>query len=151
MAGEGDALMTSTPGLPLVVGTADCVPVIVEGRAVVAVIHAGWRGLAAGVIGATLDHMARSGAEPERAAVGPAIGPCCYEVGEEVLAALEGYAVTTRSGAPGVNLSSAAVAQLGSLAVWRDEHCTSCGAGFHSYRRTGTPSRQVAVGWLPSA
>jgi YfiH family protein len=90
---DADALMTSLPGIALAVSTADCVPVLVvdpEHR-VVGVAHAGWRGLAGGVI-AELTRSMREAfgtrAEASRAAVGPAIGPCCYPVGEEVITAL---------------------------------------------------------------
>ena len=75
------------------VRTADCVALLLgdeEGRAVAA-LHAGWRGAAAGIVGAALDELRRRGVEPGRlrVALGPAIGPCCYVVGPEVRAAIE--------------------------------------------------------------
>ena len=81
--GEGDALFTDEPGLVLSVITADCVPVLVAGPEGLAAIHAGWRGIVGGVIPAALEKM--KGAPADWTAwVGPAIGACCYEVGEDV-------------------------------------------------------------------
>jgi YfiH family protein len=83
--GDGDALLGSRPGLALRVITADCVPVLLESAAAIAAVHAGWRGLAAGIVGAA---ASRLGERPRAAVVGPAIGGCCYEVGPEVAAAV---------------------------------------------------------------
>ena len=88
-SGEGDALVTRTPGVAVSIRTADCFPILLadpETRAVAA-IHAGWRGTAAGVVATTLDRMrSEFGTEPGNvlAAIGPGIGACCYEVGIEV-------------------------------------------------------------------
>ena len=86
---QGDALITATPYLLVGVRTADCVPILLveEKRRVVAAVHAGWRGTADNVVGQTVARMTEAfGAEPAlvRAAIGPAIGGCCYEVGPEV-------------------------------------------------------------------
>ncbi len=81
---EADAIVSAEPGRAVGIVTADCVPVLVAapGGAYVAAIHAGWRGLAAGVIPAAIEHLAGLGVAPSalRAVVGPHIGPCCYEV-----------------------------------------------------------------------
>jgi len=88
-AGEGDALVTRTPGVAVSIRTADCFPILVadpETRAVAA-IHAGWRGTAAGVVRTSLNRMrSEFGTDPRNvfAAIGPGIGACCYEVGLEV-------------------------------------------------------------------
>ena len=88
-AGEGDALVTNLAGLALSVRTADCFPILLadpETRALAAV-HAGWRGTDARIVQATLARMeAEFGSDPRNifAAIGPGIGKCCYEVGEEV-------------------------------------------------------------------
>jgi len=88
-AGEGDALVTRTAGLPVSVRTADCFPILLadpEKRAVAAV-HAGWRGTAAHIVQAAIARMQTEfGSDPRniRAAIGPGIGKCCYEVGAEV-------------------------------------------------------------------
>jgi purine-nucleoside/S-methyl-5'-thioadenosine phosphorylase / adenosine deaminase len=80
----GDGLWSDEPGLPMLAMSADCLPIAVvrtDGERAIAVLHAGWRGLAEGVVAAGVDALGRG----EKAAiVGPAIGPCCYEVGEEV-------------------------------------------------------------------
>lgn len=87
-----DALVTDTPGLALLVTTADCTPVYVYDpiRRAAGLAHAGWRGTAAGIAARTVAAMVREfGSDPARlyAVVGPAIGPCCYEVDEPVVAA----------------------------------------------------------------
>jgi len=87
--GECDALVTQTRGVAISVRTADCFPILLadpETRSVAA-IHAGWRGTAAGVVRSSLDRMrSEFGTDPRNvfAAIGPGIGPCCYEVGVEV-------------------------------------------------------------------
>src|SRR5579872_3178802 len=89
IAGEGDALITDRAGLGVSVRTADCYPILLAdpvARAVAAV-HAGWRGTAARVVQETIASMRREfGTQPANlfAAIGPGIGQCCYEVGEEV-------------------------------------------------------------------
>ena len=88
-AGEGDALVTATPGVGISVRTADCFPILLvdsDTRAVAAV-HAGWRGTAAGVVTSTLARMRNefgTDAGNVYAAIGPGIGQCCYEVGVDV-------------------------------------------------------------------
>jgi YfiH family protein len=149
LQGNGDALFTTTPRLPLAVGTADCLPVVIEASGGVGLAHAGWRGAAAGVVGALRSAMEAAGLVPHRAAVGPGIGPCCFAVGPDVAAALPGHRSITRAGGESVDLPGAVAAALDGLEVWRSEECTCCGAGFHSYRRDGTRQRQVAVAWLP--
>ncbi len=91
---QGDAVVCGTPGVPVGVFTADCTPVLLadrHGRAVGA-IHAGWRGTAAGVVPLAIETLARHfdvTAADLIAAIGPAARRCCYEVGPEVVAALE--------------------------------------------------------------
>ena len=150
LLGDADAIVTTTRGLPVCVATADCVPVIIEGAGSTAVVHAGWRGVVAGVVAATLVAMQSMGDEPLRAAVGPAIGPCCYEVGADVASRLAPFAAETVGGTTSVDLSAAVAAQLGSLSVWRADRCTYHLDAFHSYRRDRTTLRQVAVTWLPT-
>lgn len=149
-AGEGDALITDRPGLLLGVRTADCVPVLVadpDHRAVAA-IHAGWRGLVAGILSRALEAMSRrfgTESRPLMAAIGPAIGPCCYEVGPEV-------AVQFSELFPGredlnrrtrIDLREAARRQLAAAGVperqiWVAALCTGCRSeDFYSWRREG--------------
>ena len=87
--GEGDALVTRTPGVAVSVRTADCFPILLADpkEHAVAAIHAGWRGAATGVVRTSLDRMRSAfGTDPKNvfAAIGPGIGGCCYEVGIEV-------------------------------------------------------------------
>lgn len=89
--GDGDGLVTTSPGTGLVVWTADCVPVLIVGEGVVAAVHSGWRGCAADVLGAAIDRMrdvngVRSG--DLRVVLGPAVCGRCYRVGSEVIDAL---------------------------------------------------------------
>lgn len=146
--GAGDAVFTTTPGLPVAVFTADCVGIAIEAEGAVAVTHAGWRGAAAGVVEATLDVFSRHGVAPTRATIGPAIGPCCYEVGPEVLAEFPDHLGTTSWGTASVDLPSNVADRLGGLDVVRIGGCTRCGEGYFSHRRDGTAHRQATVAWM---
>jgi len=89
LIGEGDALITNQPGIGVSVRTADCLPILLvdSRRRVVAAVHAGWRGTAAGIVSGTIREMSvRFGTEPAEifAAIGPGIGECCYQVGADV-------------------------------------------------------------------
>jgi YfiH family protein len=149
-AGDGDGLVTGAP-LAVAVATADCVPVIIEGERATAIVHAGWRGMADGVVAAGVARLVADGDTPVRAAIGPSIGPCCYEVGAEVIDALDPFAATTTWGTRSVDLWSAAESQLAGLEVWRADVCTFTDHRFRSHRRDGTRQRQVAVTWLQPA
>lgn len=146
-AGEADALVTAVPGLPLAVFTADCLGVVLHGPGTVGVAHAGWRGLAAGVIESTIDLMRQTGTAPTRAGIGPGIGPCCFEVGDEVAEAFPEAVSVTTWGTRSVDLRAAAARRLRGLDVWIDDRCTACGGGF-SHRASGTSQRMAALGWL---
>jgi YfiH family protein len=86
---EADAIVSNEPGLALAVQVADCAPILLaDGRSgVAAAVHAGWRGTAAGVAAEAVRAMRALGSSPEDivVAVGPSIGPCCYEVGDELI------------------------------------------------------------------
>ena len=148
--GEADAVLTTVSGVAVAVATADCVPVVIEGAGFAAVVHAGWRGVAAGVVQAALARMGSLGLTPERAAIGPAIGPCCYEVGPEVAERFPGHTGVTTRGRASVDLPGAVAAALGDLATWRSDRCTFTDAALNSYRRDRTDRRQVTVAWIPS-
>jgi len=148
-AGAADGLITDRPGLPMTVATADCVPIILEGNRSVAVLHGGWRGIAAGIIEAGLDAMRALGDTPLRAAIGPSIGPCCYEVGDEVRSAVGGFEATTTFGSGSIDLWTATADRLSGVEVLRTDICTFTDERFVSYRRNGTKQRQVAVAWVP--
>ncbi|MCX7603223.1 MAG: peptidoglycan editing factor PgeF [Bryobacteraceae bacterium] len=147
---EADGLATATPGLRLAVRTADCVPLLLfdpVARAIAAV-HAGWRGAALGIALEAVRFLAtRHGARAGNmiAALGPAIGGCCYEVGSEVahqFRALfpERNDLGTRTK---IDLREALrrqliLAGLSAAAIDVSPHCTRCGGGeFHSWRRDG--------------
>jgi YfiH family protein len=147
---EADAMVTTVPGLPLAVATADCVPIVLEGDGVAAVIHAGWRGAAAGVIPATLRALRAHGLDVTRAAIGPAIGPGCYEVGDEVAAHFPDFVTRTTWGTQSIDLPGIVRGALHGLEVWQSGICTYTDRAFASYRRNRTDLRQVAVAWLPN-
>jgi YfiH family protein len=139
--------VTSVGELGLMVLVADCVPVALVGHGCAAMLHCGWRPLADGLVERALGRFE----EPPAAAIGPGIGACCYEVGEEVLerfADLEGVA-------DGRMLDLAAVVRrkLEARGVTRIEHvdlCTSCNPElFFSHRRdNGVTGRQAGIAWL---
>lgn len=148
--GDADAIVTEVADLPIAVATADCVPIIVEATGAVAVIHAGWRGAMAGVLSATLQLLSESGHAPIRAAIGPSIGPCCYEVGDEVADLFGGFVSSTTWGSTSVDLPGFVERELSGLDVWRSDECTFTSDRLHSWRRDRTKQRQVAVAWLPN-
>jgi YfiH family protein len=154
--GEGDALFTEEGGLALSVATADCVPVLVAGPRGLAAIHAGWRGIAGGVVAAALEKL--QGRPGEWTAwVGPAIGVCCYEVGDEVaqrvVAATDpGVAVPGPAGRPHLDLPRAVRHQLASAGMGEVivlPRCTRCDEmTLWSYRREGKKAgRNLAFIW----
>jgi len=151
-----DALITDLEETLLTAVTADCVPLALFADGAVSVVHAGWRGLAEGVIQAAVrDLCDLAGVGPENviAFVGPAAGVCCYEVGDEVLQAIGVTAVHS-----GRMLSSAdtAIRQLDAAGVNQIEAvdiCTICAdpSVLNSFRRDGDNSgRQGVLAWLSS-
>ena len=146
--GEGDAAYTTVARLPIAVATADCYPVVLQAPGAVGIAHAGWRGTAGGVVTRLRRVMAAAGHAPVRAAVGPGIGACCFEVGDDVCDAFAGFAAETAWGTRSIDLVAALKAQLGGLVLWDATACTMSDPGFHSFRRDGTARRQVSVAWL---
>lgn len=145
---EADAICTDVPGEGVGVYVADCVPLVLADARLgaCAAVHAGWRGTAAGVATATVRALgAAFGSRPQdlRVALGPAIGPCCFEVGEEVAAAFPAGVVLRRAGEkPHVDLRRALRLELERAGVPADgidaiAGCTSCDpeGRFFSYRR----------------
>lgn len=155
--GDGaDALVTPAVGVAIGVLVADCLPVLLAdpGTRIVAAAHAGRRGLAAGVLQATVTAMADLGADPGRtvATIGPAIGGCCYEVPaairDEVAATIPGAAARTSWGALSLDLPAGAVQVLrgaGVEHVHRIPSCTFTDERFYSYRREGRTGRFAGV------
>jgi hypothetical protein len=158
---EADAVLGVAGEGPVAVVTADCVPVLLASEAggAVAAIHAGWRGLAAGVLEAGVAEL--QGLAPNQvlfAVVGPHIGPCCYEVDQPVIDALgvrhrshlETAIVATRDSHADLDLGALSRAVLAACGL-APSHiggvarpCTSCDARrFHSYRRDGPRSGRL--------
>jgi hypothetical protein len=145
-SGSGDALISGRGDLALVVVTADCVPVLLGAGERIAAVHAGWRGIVAGVVPAAVARLA-AGPAAVTAWVGPAIGVCCYEVGEEVAeqvaaaAGGDGCVHRAASARPHLDLRSAVEAQLAAAGVAEVRHldlCTRCHPEWlWSYRREG--------------
>ncbi len=142
---EVDAQATAEPSLAPLVMVADCLPIALSGPSGVAMVHGGWRGLAGGIVAEAAGRV-----EAETAAIGPGIGPCCYEVGEEVLAEfddLDGVADGRMLDLPAVARKLLEHAGVGSVAV--SELCTSCNADLlFSHRRDGEiTGRQAGLVW----
>jgi len=156
LVGEADALICDQPGLLVAMRVADCVPILVAGDGVVAAIHAGWRGLAAGIIPAT---MAALGTGRWVAAVGPRICVDCYEVGEEVvdgvgtLVPASSFVRRDLGTRPHADLGAAAAHQLKEGGVTEVDVlpvCTRCSARHWSHRQEGQAAGRQAglVGWM---
>lgn len=165
---DADASVASAPGLVCLVMTADCLPVLFSSQdgQVVAAAHAGWRGLANGVLQRTLQAMRERGAGEILAWLGPAIGPQQFEVGQDVAQAFldtslnaaerQAFQAAFRAihGRPGKYLAD--IYALGRLMLARDgvtqvaggEYCTVSDASqFYSYRRDGVTGRQASLIW----
>ncbi|HEX7293267.1 MAG TPA: polyphenol oxidase family protein [Solirubrobacterales bacterium] len=154
---EADGQVIRSPGPVGLVYTADCLPVAVAGPGGAAILHCGWRGLAAGIIARGVEAV-----DATAAAIGPGIGPCCYEVGDEVLTALKVQTPppTGRKDEPSgtfrpvgrVDLVEVARRQLRQAGVGEVEVaglCTRCEEElFFSHRRDGGPGRQGGLVWL---
>jgi polyphenol oxidase len=156
---EADALVTTARDVALVVLVADCTPILLSDRraGVVAAVHAGRRGLAAGVLPATLSVMAALHARPDRvhAVVGPGICPEHYEVPAdmraEVVASAPGSDATTSRGAPALDIRAGLLRQLHDAGVRRLAvlpQCTAEDERFFSHRRDGVTGRFAGVVWL---
>jgi len=146
--GDADAVFTTVPELPLAVGVADCYPVALVADGGVGIAHAGWRGVVGGVVSRLREAMSAAGVAPHLAAIGPGIGPCCFEVGPEVAEQFPRFVTMTSRGTEGVDLPAALRSQLVGLTVWESGVCTMSDPAYHSFRRDGTPERQAAVVWL---
>lgn len=142
-----DGHVIPEPGLAALVFVADCLPVALAGPEGVAMLHCGWRPLAGGIVARG---VAAIGAT--HAAIGPGIGPCCYQVGEEVLDAFAGLGGGIADG-PMLDLDQVTHRLLRQAGVRQIEStgiCTSCEAGyFFSHRRdAGYTGRQAGLVWL---
>lgn len=158
---EGDALTTALTGAPLAVRGADCPVVVLVGeRGVVGAAHAGWRGLAGGVLDRTVASMRSDGAGAIRAFLGPCIWAECYEFGPDALAELEpelgarAVSAKTSQGAPALDLVAGVEHRLQGLDVAVDlshSRCTGCSPELFSHRARVDTGRHAAVIWLERA
>jgi polyphenol oxidase len=150
---EADGLATVLHGVAPFVLVADCLPIVLVALEAVAVVHAGWRGLAAGVIGEGVAALRELGAGGEiAAAIGPGARRCCYETGDEVHAAFAPHGAAVREGdridlpaIAGRELAATGVAEIHDVGI-----CTICSDPvlFFSHRRDrGVTGRQVGIAW----
>ena len=155
---RADAAVTTVPGCAIAVFSADCAPVVLGSpEGVVAVVHAGWRGLRAGVLERAVESMRSLGASTVAAHLGPCIHAECYEFGADDLdsvAARLGDSVraTTTTGAPALDVPAAvrsalAAVGVGSAHVDDVDVCTACSPDHFSWRARREMGRQAAVAW----
>lgn len=146
---EADGHAVARKGVAATVLTADCIPVVLGADGAVAALHAGWRGLAAGILEEGVSALREVGGGGEATAiVGPCAGACCYEVGEEVHAAFGGAHCAGRL----IDLRAIAQERLlaaGVVQVLHVRACTICDEDYFSYRREGAKAgRQAGLAWL---
>ena len=164
--GTADGAVSSTPGQVCAILTADCLPVLLAARegGRIGAVHAGWRGTAADIAGGAVARAGESGISPDSIQVelGPSIGRCCYEVGEEVLDAFSGSGLLDRetlqevAGTKRLDLRALNARLLERAGVRREsirqsDHCTRCGhREYFSYRWDPSDvGRQSSwVGWV---
>ena len=149
---QGDGLWTDRPGRALGLLTADCFPVVLarqDGKPRLVALHVGWRGLMEGI----LENGVAASAGPVAAAIGPGIGPCCYEVGDEVAAPFRARFGESVMQGRNLDLAEAierGLREQGVSSVERTGHCTSCEPElFFSHRRDrGRTGRQGVLAYI---
>ncbi len=157
LGSEADAMVTGEHGIVLALRTGDCIPIVMhDGSGVFAVVHAGWRGLLAGVVTRTAEKMRTMGATAVYLEAGPCIGPECYRFGEADLRLMatrfgDDVRANTSSGEPSLDLRAALVsaASEASLTVGNlTNSCTSCDAErWFSYRARRDAGRMATLAW----
>jgi YfiH family protein len=154
---EADAMVTARPGAVLSIQTADCAPVLFVGDGgVIGAAHAGWRGLAAGVLEATVAAMESLGAGAVSARLGPCISPAAYEFGPAELTTLAlqfgpNIVGATTDGRPALDLRAAVRQVMADLGVSVDESAVACTAldpGWFSWRARRDTARQCSIVWI---
>jgi len=146
---DADGQATALSGVGAMVLAADCMPVAIGGACSLAMVHAGWRGLASGVLESGVGAVRALGEDGELVAVlGPCAGPCCYEVGPEVHTALDtGAAEKSTVDMRAIARERLLAAGVGSVTELGG--CTICDERFFSHRREGERAgRQAGVAWL---
>ena len=151
---DGDALVTTVRDAPLAIFTADCAPVAFgSANGVAGVAHAGWRGLRAGIVQATVSAMRDLGAVDVVAALGPCVRAECYEFGADELADVAthlgaGVRGLTSCGRPALDVPAGVIAALADVdvALIADAGvCTACSTAHFSHRARQDPQRQATV------
>ena len=154
---DADALVTTDSGVALAVRTADCAPVALASDGIVAVAHAGWQGLSAGVLAETVAAMRAVRSGRVIAALGPCIHPECYEFSPSDLDSVasrfgDGVRSVTSEGRPALDVPAAVRAALAAedVELVHDENvCTACSDRHWSHRARRDSQRQATVVWLP--
>ena len=146
-----DAQVSTLADVACVVRTADCLPIALIAPGAVGAVHAGWRGLALGVVQAAVSALRQLGATEIGAAIGPSARVCCYETGEEVHAAFAGFGAPARRGSHAdlVAVARTILEQEGVTEIHDTELCTICELElFWSFRREGEAAgRQGLAAW----
>jgi YfiH family protein len=153
---EADAAVTITAGCALAVRTADCAPLVLVGSRSVGVVHAGWRGLAAGIVAGAVDALRALDDDVVSAHLGPCIRPGCYEFDGPERAELEGrfgatVLATTTWGTPALDVPAAVRAALVEVGITELEDgagCTACDRRWYSHRARGEAERFATVAWV---
>lgn len=149
--GDGDGLITNTPGIPLGINIADCVPLLLSGGGAAAAVHAGRVGTELGIARrAVLALEDTFKTEPSAlfAVIGPSAGPCCYQVGPDILEKARKLGLSVvgdRLDLWESNRRQLLEAGVPGTQIFVSRHCTLCNPGFFSYRARGTAERNMAV------
>ncbi len=146
-----DGLLTTEPGLPLMILGADC-PLIClfdPNAPAVALVHAGWKGMAAGILKSAMAALAPTNAQAVQGFIAPHAGPCCFEVGEEVARLFPAAAIVRKPNRkPHLDFHAAAEQSLGITLRPLGTNCTICTDSHYSHRRNATPHRHALLAAL---
>jgi YfiH family protein len=154
---ETDGHLTGRADVTPLVLVADCVPLVIAVPGAVAAVHCGWRGVAAGIVpeaAHALCGLAGANTSDASAAIGPAIGACCYEVGDEVITAFRKREMDEAIKGSRLDIAAAirlelVTAGVDPAAIADVRICTSCNPDlFFSHRRDGPTGRQAGIAWL---
>jgi YfiH family protein len=143
---NSDALVTSKKNLPLVVKTADCLPILATDGELVAAIHAGWRGLQNKIIEKSTNNFSK---ENLKVVVGPHAQSCCYEIKDDVAVYFENF-IEFRNGRKYLSMKDFVKQYFGTNKIENEvsEICTICNPDYFSYRENGTKKRQFGLIWI---
>ena len=143
---KADAIFTSKKNLPLVVKTADCLPILVTDGKLVGAIHAGWRGLKNNIIEKTISNFNK---EKLKVIVGPHAQSCCYEVKDDVAVFFEKF-IHISSDKKYLNMSEIIKDYFETNKIKNEisEICTICDSNYFSFRENGTKNRQFGFIWI---